>query len=84
MARVLGGGNGTAVVNGHPVAVARPGEAATVWIDGALDADEPIPSPSSREVVRGSSKYRGWMIGVIALDEALSDDTIEPMNLTLS
>jgi predicted RNase H-like HicB family nuclease len=64
-------------------AMAGAEEAAAAWIDAALDAGEPIPPPSNLEAVRGFSEYQGWMIGVITLDPALLDDTIERVNITL-
>jgi len=58
-------------------------EAAAAWIDAALDAGEAIPAPSSLDVVRHNPDYVGWTFGVITLDPALLDDTIERVNITL-
>ena len=58
-------------------------EAAAAWIDAALDAGEAIPAPSGLETMRNNPEYAGWMIGVITLDPALLDDTIERVNITL-
>jgi predicted RNase H-like HicB family nuclease len=58
-------------------------EAAAAWIDAALDAGESIPAPSGLEALRTNPEYAGWMIGVITLDPALLDDTIERVNITL-
>jgi predicted RNase H-like HicB family nuclease len=58
-------------------------EAAAAWIDAALDAGEPVPAPSSLEAVRQSPDYVGWTLGVITIDPALLDDTIERVNITL-
>lgn len=58
-------------------------EAAAAWIDAALDAGESIPVPSGLETLRTNLEYAGWMIGVITLDPALLDDTIERVNITL-
>ncbi|HYD65389.1 type II toxin-antitoxin system HicB family antitoxin [Azospirillum sp.] len=58
-------------------------EAAAAWIDAALDGGQPIPPPSSLEAVRSRPEYQGWVIGVIDLDDALFDDTIERVNITL-
>ena len=58
-------------------------EAAAAWIDSALDAGEAIPAPSSLEALRRNSDYAGWMFGIITLDTALLDDTIERVNITL-
>jgi len=64
-------------------AMAGAEEAATTWIDAALDAGEPIPPQSSLAAVRGFPEYRDWTIGIITLDPALLDDTIERVNITL-
>ena len=58
-------------------------EAAALWIDTALDAGEPIPAPSSLESIRALPEYAGWFLGVLELDQALFDDTIERVNITL-
>ncbi len=58
-------------------------EAAAAWIDAALDAGEAIPAPFSLEVLRQNPDYDGWMFGVITLDPALFDDTIERVNISL-
>jgi len=64
-------------------AMAGAEEAATAWIDTALDSGEPVPPPSSLESLREHPEYQGWMLGVITLDPALLDDTIERVNITL-
>ena len=64
-------------------AMAGAEEAAAAWIDAALDAGESIPAPSSLDAVRGNPDYAGWTFGVISLDPALLDDTIERVNVTL-
>ncbi len=58
-------------------------EAAAAWIDAALDAGEAIPAPSSLETVRADPAYAGWTFGVVTLDPALLDDSIERVNITL-
>jgi predicted RNase H-like HicB family nuclease len=58
-------------------------EAAAAWIDAALDAGEAIPAPSSLEALRQNPDYAGWTFGIITLDSALSDDTIERVNISL-
>ena len=58
-------------------------EAAAAWIDSTLDAGEPIPAPSSLEAMRQNPDYAGWTFGIITLDPALLDDTIERVNITL-
>ena len=58
-------------------------EAAAAWIDAVLDAGGAIPAPTSLDTVRKSATYEGWSFGVISLDPALLDDTIERVNITL-
>ena len=58
-------------------------EAAAGWIDATLDAGGAIPAPSSLDRLRKSSDYAGWTFGIITLDPALLDDTIERVNITL-
>ncbi|MBN8872182.1 MAG: type II toxin-antitoxin system HicB family antitoxin [Rhodospirillales bacterium] len=58
-------------------------EAASAWIDAALDAGEAVPPPSSLDALRNDPAYAGWTFGVITVDPALLDDTIERVNITL-
>jgi predicted RNase H-like HicB family nuclease len=58
-------------------------EAAAAWIDAALDAGVVIPAPSRLDEVRRLPEYQGWTVGVIDLDPALFDDSIERVNITL-
>ncbi len=58
-------------------------EAAAAWLDAALDAGEAIPAPSSLAALRDNPDFAGWTFGVITLDPALLDDTIERVNITL-
>jgi len=58
-------------------------EAASAWIDAALDSGTPIPPASSLDAVRQRPEYPGWTVGIIDLDEVLYDDTIERVNITL-
>lgn len=64
-------------------ALASAEEAAAAWIDAALDAGEAIPAPSRLDVIRHNPDYAGWTFGVITLDPALLDDSIERVNITL-
>jgi len=43
-------------------AIASAEEAGRAWIDAALDAGEPVPSPSpsSLEAIRAKPEYAGW------------------------
>ncbi len=58
-------------------------EEAAAWIDAALDAGRAIPGPTSLDTIRGMPDYAGWAFGIITLDPALLDDTIERVNITL-
>lgn len=64
-------------------AMAGAEEAAAAWIDAALDAGSAIPAPSSLGALRDDREYSGWTFGVITLDPALLDDTVERVNITL-
>ncbi|MDO8605826.1 MAG: type II toxin-antitoxin system HicB family antitoxin [Phaeospirillum sp.] len=58
-------------------------EAVAAWIDTALDAGGPIPAPSTLDEARRLPGYEGWTIGIVDLDPALFDDSIERVNITL-
>lgn len=58
-------------------------EAAAAWIDAALDAGAAIPPSSTLDALRGNPDYAGWLFGIITVDPALLDDTIERVNITL-
>ena len=58
-------------------------EAALAWIDTMLDIGETIPHPSSLEELRARPEYAGWTFGVIAVDPAALDSTIERVNISL-
>lgn len=58
-------------------------EAAAAWIDATLDAGEPVPKPSSFDSVQADPAWAGWNFGVVTVDLALLDDTIERVNITL-
>ena len=64
-------------------ALSRAEEAAAAWIDAALDAGQAIPGPTSLDAIREIPEYVGWAFGIISLDPALLDDTIERVNITL-
>lgn len=58
-------------------------EAAAAWIDATLDAGQRVPPPSTLENARRLPAYEGWTIGIVEIDAALFDDTIERVNITL-
>jgi len=64
-------------------AIANAEEAVAAWIDAALDAGDVVPEPSAIESLRKKQKYKGWILGVVEVDPALLDDTIERVNITL-
>jgi predicted RNase H-like HicB family nuclease len=64
-------------------AVTAAEEAAAAWIDATLDAGGAVPTPSSIEAVRARPEYAGWAYGVIAVDPAALDSTVERVNITL-
>ena len=64
-------------------AVTAAAEAAAAWIDATLDAGDAVPTPSSIEAVRARPEYAGWAYGVIAVDPAALDSTVERVNITL-
>lgn len=64
-------------------AVSGAEEAAAAWVDAALDAGQAIPGPTSLDTIRRMPDYTGWAFGIITLDPALLDDTIERVNITL-
>ena len=57
--------------------------AATLWIDAALDAGQTIPKPSPLEAIRDDKEFAGWVVGLVTVDPAQLDDTIERVNITL-
>ena len=64
-------------------ALAGAEEAAAAWVDAALDAGVAIPRARSLETLRLDPEFDGWSFGVITLDAALFEDTIERVNVTL-
>ena len=58
-------------------------EAAAAWIDAMLDAGGAVPAPSSIEAVRARPEYAGWAFGIVAVDPAALDSSVERVNITL-
>lgn len=58
-------------------------EAATAWIETALDDQLPIPQPSQLENLLNRQEFAGWTLGVIEVDLTQMDDKIERINMTL-
>jgi predicted RNase H-like HicB family nuclease len=64
-------------------AVTAAEEAAAAWIDATLDAGGSVPAPSSIEALRAQPDYAGWAFGIIAVDPAALDSSVERVNITL-
>lgn len=64
-------------------ALAGAEEAGAAWIDAALDAGSAIPVPRSLDALRRDPDFAGWAVGVITLEPALFEDTVERVNVTL-
>jgi predicted RNase H-like HicB family nuclease len=46
-------------------AIAGAEEAGLAWIDAALDAGNPVPSPSPLEAIRAKPEYAGWILSLV-------------------
>jgi len=64
-------------------ALAGAAEAATAWIETALDDQLPIPQPSALTHLLQLPEFAGWIFGIIEVDLAAMDDKIERINMTL-
>jgi len=65
-------------------AVIRAEEAITAWIEAAIDSGEPIPAPTSMEALRAAHpELEGWVWGLVKVDPAMLDDTLERVNISL-
>jgi predicted RNase H-like HicB family nuclease len=59
-------------------------EAITGWIETMLDGGQGIPKPSSIEALRQAHpEFEGWTWGLVKIDPALLDDTMERVNISL-
>jgi len=58
-------------------------EAATAWLDAAIDTGTAIPEPSPLGAIQNTPDYAGWIFGVISVDPAALDDAVERVNITL-
>ena len=59
-------------------------EAVTAWIDAMLDDDQPIPQPSTVDMLRAQSpEMADWVWAVVNVDPARLDDQIARINITL-
>src|SRR5271169_623427 len=64
-------------------AVTAAEEAAAAWIDATLDAGGTVPAASSIEALRARPEYGGWAFGIINVDPAALDSSVERVNITL-
>jgi predicted RNase H-like HicB family nuclease len=54
------------------------------WIETALDAGQAIPQPTDIETLRSTHhEYDGWVWGIVKVDPAILDDTLERVNISL-
>jgi len=58
-------------------------EAVAGWIDATLDAGGKIPAPSALDDIRLIPDYAGWVFGVVSVDPAALEDTVDRVNITL-
>ena len=58
-------------------------QAIIAWIETALDLGQDIPAPSSLEAIRALPDQHDWAFGLVAIDPAVLDNTIERVNITL-
>jgi predicted RNase H-like HicB family nuclease len=58
-------------------------EAVAAWVDAVLDQGGAIPAPSSLEAIQARQEFAGWAFGVVAIDPAGLDDTVDRVNITL-
>ncbi len=58
-------------------------EAITLHIDGLLDDNEPIPTPSPVSKYSTLAEYAGYIWAIIEIDPAILDDKAERVNITL-
>jgi predicted RNase H-like HicB family nuclease len=64
-------------------ALAAAEEAMAAWIETTLDAGEPVPCPSSLDVIRHNPDYQGWIFALVDIDPAWLDDRVERINISL-
>jgi predicted RNase H-like HicB family nuclease len=43
-------------------------EAIAAWVDAALDEGDPIPAPSSLDLLRDDPRFEGWLFGVVSVE----------------
>jgi len=58
-------------------------EAVALWIETAIDNDQPIPKPSTVAALRKDPEYAGWVWALVEVDPALIDDKAERVNITV-
>jgi len=58
-------------------------EAITLHIDGLLDDNETIPTPSPVSRYSSLAEYTGFIWAIVEIDPAILDDKAERVNITL-
>ena len=64
-------------------AVINAEQAIIAWIETALDAGLEIPRPSTLETIRALPDYQDWAFGLVTVDPAVLDNTIERVNISI-
>lgn len=66
-------------------AISNAVEAATLWIEEAIETGRNVPAPSTLEVLQDREEYQGpqWVWGFATVDSALFDDRSERINVTI-
>ena len=64
-------------------AVANAEAAVIAWIESALDQGQDIPHPTRLEDIHAMPEYHDWAYGLITIDPAALDTTIERVNITI-
>lgn len=64
-------------------AVTNAEEAIIAWIETALDAGQEVPRPSTLEAIRALPDYHDWAFGLVTVDPAVLDNTIERVNISI-
>lgn len=58
-------------------------EAIALWIEAAIDSDQPIPKPSTVAALQADPEFSGWVWAVVDVDPALIDDKAERVNISV-
>ena len=58
-------------------------EAASAWLETALDAGKSMPSASSLEKVTADPEFAGWVFAIVDIDLSSLSDKAERVHITL-